>query len=34
MGWMTTIVMLVVCLWEGRILRNRRDDVIPLSATH
>ncbi|CAH1694758.1 Low temperature requirement protein A [Hyphomicrobiales bacterium] len=34
MGWLTTIVMLVVCLWEGRVLRNRRDDVIPLSATH
>jgi low temperature requirement protein LtrA len=34
MGWMTTIVMLVICIWEGRTLRQRQADAPASHATH
>jgi low temperature requirement protein LtrA len=34
MGWLTTIIMLAVCLWEGRMLRRLRETVPALHAAH
>jgi len=34
MGWLTTIVMLAVSLWEGRLLRKRRTGAVTRQATH
>ncbi|QCL96588.1 low temperature requirement protein A [Agrobacterium tumefaciens] len=34
MGWLTTIVMLAVSFWEGRLLRKRRTDEVARQAAH
>lgn len=34
MGWLTTIVMLAVGFWEGRLVRKRREADRPQAAAH
>jgi len=33
-GWLTTIIMLAVSFWEGRLLRKHRSDQVARQGAH